>query len=85
VESGGTIVTAGLPLDPGDLGIVTEVIEGLCHHMRHGLGLGAVEGWIGYEPFTPSERDQKKRAEVGHPDGALGLRLCAQLSVVGRE
>ncbi len=79
VESGGTIMTAGLPFDPGDLGVVTEVVEGVCHDRRDGLGVGAVEVRIGYETFSPSERHQKKRAEVGHPDGALvsaSVRNC---------
>ena len=85
MESGGTIVTAGLPFDPGDLGIVTEVIEGWPHDGRDGLGVDAVRAWIGHETFTPSECGEEKRAEVGHPDGALGLCVGAQLTVVGRE
>ena len=78
-------MTAGLPLDPDDLGIVTVVIERRCHEVRHGLGLGAIEVRIGHEPSTPRERDQAQRAEGAHRDGARRLCIGAQLSVVGRK
>ena len=78
-----TIVTAGLPLDPGDLGIVTVVIEDLRHKVRDGLGLGAVEVWIGHEPSTASEPHQAQRAEMRHSDGTRRLCVGAQLSVIG--
>jgi hypothetical protein len=35
--------------------------------------------------LPPIERHQQERAEMGHPDGALGLGAGAQLLVVGRE
>ena len=85
MESRDTIVTAGLPLNAGDLGIVTVMIEGLSHELRDRLGLGAVEVWIGHEPSTASEADQAKRAEPGHSDGTRRFCVGAQLSVIGRE
>ncbi len=85
MESGGAIVTAGLPLDLGDPGIVTIVIEGLCHELRDRRGLGAVEVWIGHEPSTPIEPDHTKRSEPGHRDGARGFCVGAQLAVIGHE
>ncbi len=85
VKSRGAIVTAGLPLNLGDLGIVPVMIECRCHELRDRLSLGAVKAWIGHEPSTPSEPHQAKRAEVGHSDGTRRFSVGAQLSVIGRE
>ena len=79
VKSRGAIVTAGLPLNVRDLGILAVMIEGLCHELRDGLGLGTVEVWRGHEPSTPSEPHQAKRAEVGHSDGTRRFCVGAQL------
>lgn len=80
-----TIVTAGLPLDPGDLGIATEVIDGRRNQVRDGLGIGAVEVRIGHEPSAASKPHQAQRSETRYGGGARRLRFGAQLSVVGGE
>jgi hypothetical protein len=85
VEARGTIMTSGLPLDPGDLGILTVVIEGLCHEARRSRGVGAVEASIGHEAPTASVRDEEQRSEAAHSDCARGLRVSAQLLVVGQQ
>ena len=50
---------AGLPFDLGDVGIVTEVVEGLAHELRDGRRIAAAEVGIGDETLTASEAHQK--------------------------
>ena len=85
MELGDPIMAAGLPLNSGDLGILTVMIQDLGHQLRQTLGLGAVEVWIGHEASAARKRRQAKGADAGHSDGALGLCIRAQLPVVSQE
>jgi hypothetical protein len=85
VQSRDSIMSARLPLDLGDFGIVTVVVKNLPNQLRQGRCLLDVEPGIGDEPSTASEGDHPNGADPGHGDSARGLCVSAQLLVVGSE
>jgi hypothetical protein len=73
MEARGTIMTSGLPLDFGDLGVLAEVIQGLFHPLAQCLGVDTGEKGISDKGPTVIESNEKQLSKAGHLDSACDL------------